>query len=60
MRVFVRRWVGGDEFGAGVGEEFFEGGDAFLSNDDEIIIELKRGKEGISTNPRDILANCSP
>lgn len=29
--VFVRGWVGGDEFGAGVGEEFFEGGDAFFA-----------------------------
>lgn len=34
MRVFVGGWVGGDEFGAGVGEEFFEGGDAFFPGDE--------------------------
>lgn len=31
LGIFIRRWVGRDEFGAGVEEELFECGNAFVT-----------------------------
>lgn len=49
--------VGGDELGAGVEEKLFESGNSFLS---VMIMKTRRIWSVKSTDPRDILVNCSP
>lgn len=41
LSIFVWWWVGGDELGAGVEEEFFEGGNAFLTKI-RLVLHMKR------------------